>query len=162
MRILPDQLLIVFGAAPLPFNENRCRDRFAAMIEPELGRFGVLRITEADMPRSKRADLALAKGAMHQPMEVKGQWIDDVWDAATGQLDRQYLIDWRSEGRGIYLVLWFGTVRADSGRRLKVHPDAHPAPADKEEMRRIIIDRIPASRRDRIDVVVLDLCSGRK
>lgn len=34
---------------------------------------------------------------MQLPVEVKGQWHAEVWDAATGQLDMQYLIVWRSE-----------------------------------------------------------------
>ena len=77
------------------------------MISPELTRYNIQRITEADMPNTKRADLAFARGQLQLPMEVKGQWHPEVWDAATGQLDTQYLIDWRSEQRGIYCVLWF-------------------------------------------------------
>ena len=62
------------------------------------------------MPNTKRADLAFAAGAMQLPMEVKGQWHMQVWDAATDQLDFKYLIDWRSDQRGIYCVLWFGAL----------------------------------------------------
>ena len=109
---------------------------------------------------SKRADLAYAMGAMQLPMEVKGQWHDEVWDAASGQLDAQYLADWRSEQRGIYCVLWFGDVAAATGRRLKVHPDGLPPPRSADEMRATLEARIPVARRPRIDVVVLDLATG--
>jgi hypothetical protein len=146
----------------VPRDENRCRDRLAAMIGPELARYDVLRITEADMPNSKRADLAYARGQMQLPMEVKGQWHSDVWDAATGQLDLQYLIDWRSEQRGIYCVLWFGDQPAKSRRRLKPHPDGLPAPTAPDEMKAMLIDRIPEARRPLIDVVVLDLSAGKR
>ena len=113
------------------------------------------------MPMTKRADLAFARGTMQLPVEVKGQWHKDVWDAATGQLDVQYLIDWRSEQRGIYCVLWFGDVPSASNRRLKTHPDRQHAPVNAENMRTMLIDRIPEPRRALIDVVVLDFTAGR-
>ena len=145
----------------IPRDENRCRDRLAAMIGPELARYDIQRVTEADMPMTKRADLAFARGTMQLPVEVKGQWHKDVWDAATGQLDVQYLIDWRSEQRGIYCVLWFGDVPSASNRRLKTHPDRQHAPVNAENMRTMLIDRIPEPRRALIDVVVLDFTAGR-
>lgn len=94
-------------------------------------------------------------------MEVKGQWHPDVWDAANGQLDARYLIDWRSEQRGIYCVLWFGELPSASGRRLQVHPNGIEAPKTAEEMRKMLVDRIPDARRAQIDVVVLDLTAGK-
>lgn len=145
----------------IPRDENRCRDRLAAMIGPELARYDIQRVTEADMPMTKRADLAFSRGAMQLPVEVKGQWHKDVWDAATGQLDVQYLIDWRSEQRGVYCVLWFGDVPSASKRRLKAHPDGPDAPANAEEMRAMLVKRIPEPRRALIDVVVLDFTAGK-
>ncbi|WP_159069691.1 NACHT domain-containing protein [Achromobacter xylosoxidans] len=146
----------------IPRDENRCRDRLAAMLGPELDRYDVQKITEADMPNTKRADLAFANGTRQLPIEVKGQWHPEVWDAATDQLSVQYLIDWRSEGRGIYCVLWFGEVSSSTGRRLKSHPGGLPAPASAEEMRTMLIERIPEARRKLIEVVVLDLSAGKR
>lgn len=145
----------------IPRDENRCRDRLAGIIGPELFRYDIQRITEADMPQTKRADLAFARGTMQLPVEVKGQWHSDVWDAATGQLDVQYLIDWRSEQRGVYCVLWFGDVPAASRRRLKAHPDGLAAPKTADAMRTMLIQRIPEARRALIDVVVIDLSAGK-
>ena len=125
-----DQVRDFWTDAGIPRDENRCRDRLAAIIGPELARYDVLRITEADMPKNKRADLAYARGQTQLPMEVKGQWHDEVWDAATNQLDLQYLIDWRSEQRGIYCVLWFGDQPSSSGRRLRAHPDGLDCPGN--------------------------------
>jgi hypothetical protein len=144
----------------IPRDENRCRDRLAAMIGPELARYGIQRITEVDMPQSKRADLAYAIGKMQLPMEIKGQWHPEVWNAASGQLDVQYLSDWRSEQRGIYCVLWFGDQPASTRRRLKSPPDGLPKPATAEDMRAMLHERIPISRRSTIDIVVLDLATG--
>lgn len=145
----------------IPRDENRCRDRLAAMIGPELARYDIQRMTEADMPKVKRADLAFARGTMQLPMEVKGQWHAEVWDAASGQLDAQYLIDWRSEQRGLYCVLWFGDVPAATNRRLKVHPDGLVPPKSADQMRTMLVDRIPDARRAQIDVVVIDLTAGK-
>jgi hypothetical protein len=145
----------------VPRDENRCRDRLAAMIGSELARYDIQRITEADMPQTKRADLAFARGSMQLPVEVKGQWHPDVWDAATRQLDVQYLIDWRSEQRGIYCVLWFGDLPSTTKRRLKAHPDGLPAPPSADAMRTMLIERIPEARRALIDVVVIDLSKGK-
>ncbi|WP_247894705.1 NACHT domain-containing protein [Azospirillum argentinense] len=156
-----DQVCDFWGDDGVPYDENRCRDRLAAMIGPELTRYGVQRVTEADMPKSKRADLAFACGALQLPMEVKGQWHREVWDAATGQLDARYLIDWRSGQRGIYCVLWFGNLPTASGRRLRLPPNGLGAPATPEEMARMLVDRIPEARRMLIDVVVLDLVAGK-
>jgi hypothetical protein len=156
-----DSVVEFWTDAKIPRDENRCRDRLAAMIGPELARYDIQRITEADMPQTKRADLAYARGTTQLPMEVKGQWHGDVWDAATGQLDVQYLIDWRSEQRGIYCVLWFGDLSSATNRRLKAHPDGLAAPQSAEEMRAMLIDRIPEARRTLIDVLVLNLTAGR-
>lgn len=156
-----DSVVEFWNDKGIPRDENRCRDRLAAMIGPELARYDVQRITEADMPQTKRADLAFARGMMQLPIEVKGQWHSEVWDAATGQLDIQYLIDWRSEQRGIYCVLWFGDLPSATKRRLKAHPDGLASPQSAEEMRKMLIDRIPQARRALIDVVVLDLTAGR-
>lgn len=145
----------------IPRNENRCRDRLAGMIGPELARYDIQRITEADMPQTKRADLAFARGSMQLPVEVKGQWHGEVWDAATGQLDMQYLIDWRSEQRGVYCVLWFGDLPSATRRRLKPHPDGLTGPTTADAMRTMLIERIPEARRALIDVVVIDLSAGK-
>jgi hypothetical protein len=95
-------------------------------------------------------------------MEIKGQWHDEVWDAASGHLDAQYLLDWHSEERGIYCVPWFGELPAASGRRLKVPPGERALPASAAEMRDMLIARIPEARRPLIDVVILDIEAGRR
>jgi hypothetical protein len=51
---------------------------------------------------------------------------------------------------------------AATNRRLKVHPDGLPAPVSAEEMRAMLIDRIPEARRALIEVVVLDLTADKQ
>lgn len=156
-----DQVRDFWSDLGIPYDENRCRDRLAAIIGPELIRYDIHRITEADMPKNKRADLAFARGRLQLPMEVKGQWHSNVWDAATEQLDLKYLIDWRSEQRGIYCVLWFGDLPSSSGRRLQAPPTGFKSPASANEMRKMLVSRIPEGRRALIDVVVVDLTAGK-
>ncbi|WP_407311787.1 NACHT domain-containing protein [Pseudomonas sp. nanlin1] len=157
-----DQVRDFWQSGAVPFDENRCRDRLAALIKPELERYEVRQLTEADMPNTKRVDLAFACGAMQLPMEVKGQWHPDVWDAATRQLDKKYLIDWRSGDRGIYCVFWFGDVPLSSGRRLRAPPAGVKVPVSANEMKVLLTERIPEIRRSQIDVVVLDLTAGKR
>ncbi|KQN07563.1 hypothetical protein ASE85_18320 [Sphingobium sp. Leaf26] len=144
-----------------PRDENRCRDRLAGMIGPELLRYDIQRILEADMPATKRVDLAFAHGPMQLPMEVKGQWHPEVWNAATDQLDAQYLIDWRSDQRGIYCIFWFGELPERTGRRLKAPPEGVGRPTSAAQMREAVMALIPENRRASIDVVVMDCSPGR-
>ncbi|KAA5842012.1 ATP-binding protein [Pseudomonas chlororaphis] len=156
-----DQARDFWAESGVPHNENRCRDRLAALISPALQQYGIQRITEADMPNTKRADLAFTYGDLQLPMEVKGQWHSEVWQAATDQLDLKYLIDWRSEQRGIYCVFWFGDLPSSSRRRLQIPQHAVNAPTSAGEMRTMLIQQIPEARRAMIDVVVLDLTAGK-
>lgn len=61
----------------MPYIENICRDRFAMLISRELEQFGIWELTEADMPKSKRVDLAFACADLQLPIEVNCQWHDE-------------------------------------------------------------------------------------
>ena len=136
-----------------PAVENYCRNR---LIEHVSGRLppSIRFEPEFHMPDQKRADIAAIRNAIGLPVEIKGQWNDDLWTAPIDQLDAKYTCDWRAEGFGVYIVLWFGNVPE---KRLKAHPDGLPRPATPKALRRMLIDRLPEDRRSRIDVYVLDL-----
>lgn len=123
-----DRVSVFWGDNGVPYVENICRDRFAMLISRELEQFGIRELTEADMPKSKRVDLAFACGDFQIPIEIKCQWHDEVWQGATHQLHDRYLIDWRSHGCGIYLVFWFGELPSNTGKRLQVPPSGVPTP----------------------------------
>lgn len=55
-----------------PWTENECRDRLSGLISQKLKNYKILRMTEADMPAGKRADLAFAIGEFQLPLEAKG------------------------------------------------------------------------------------------
>ncbi|MGO7653202.1 hypothetical protein ACC688_36895, partial [Rhizobium ruizarguesonis] len=41
-------------------------------------------------------------------IEVKGQWNNEMFNAASAQLDERYAIHPDAARKGIYLVLWYG------------------------------------------------------
>lgn len=98
-----------FWENDLPRGENYCRDRIVEHLEPHLQKFKVRCYTESTMPHSTRCDFLNAFGEMNLPVEVKGQWHPELWTAAAGQL-QNYAGEYRAQGRGIYLALWFGRV----------------------------------------------------
>ena len=108
------------------------------------------------MPSNKRADIVFKIGEAELPIECKGQWNRNVWSAAEDQLDALYLRDWRSGGRGIYLVYWFGSGVA-ANYQLRAPPAGKTPPTTPEELRQLIRERIAPARRAAIAVEVLDL-----
>ena len=136
-----------------PRDENFCRNR---MIEQISGRLdpSIRFEPEMHMPRQKRADIAAIRNAVGLPVEIKGQWHREIWNAACDQLDAKYAHDWRAEGRGVYIVLWFGNV---AGNRLPRHPEGLKRPETPDALQQMLVDRLPKERRFRIDVFVVDV-----
>ena len=136
-----------------PRNEEYCRDCLIVHVSgrlPESIRF----VPESRMPDRKRADIAVTRNAIKLPVEIKGQWERNVWDAVNDQLDALYSVDWQAEGRGVYIVLWFGNV---PGKNLPKHPDDLPRPKTPGDLEAMLKDRLPEARRALIDVFVIDL-----
>ncbi|MDE0006065.1 MAG: hypothetical protein OXQ29_25520 [Rhodospirillaceae bacterium] len=136
-----------------PQTELFCRNRMIEHISNQLPpsiRFE----PEMHMPRQKRADIAAIGNSICLPVEIKGQWHRDVWNAACDQLDANYARDWQADGRGAYIVLWFGNV---AKKRLKPHPDGLKRPETPDALRQMLVDRLPEERRFFIDVFVLDV-----
>ena len=142
-----------YWAGGQPRHENFCRDRLIEQISGQLPP-SVRFEPEMHMPGRTRADIAAIRNMIGLPVEIKGQWHRDVWDAACDQLDAKYTRDWHAEGRGAYIVLWFGNVQ---GKQLVRHPDGSEPPNTPEALRQMLIDRIPEARRSRIDVFVIDV-----
>ena len=141
-----------FWAGTQPKGENYCRNRMIEHISgqlPDSIRFE----PEFHMPRQKRADIAAIRNQIGLPVEIKGQWHSEVWNAASDQLDANYTRDWHAEGRGAYIVLWFGNVPK---KQLRSHPDGLTRPETPETLRQMLIDRLPEARRAWIDVYVID------
>lgn len=137
-----------------PHDENYCRDRITSAINPYLERYNVRAHTEGTMPDSNRCDLLNTHGLMNLPIEIKGQWHDEVWTAAGEQL-QNYTREYHSDGRGIYLVLWFGYLGANhpknphgwQGQRL---------PKTLDEMKALLVQKC-GDISEKTKVIVLDL-----
>ena len=102
-------------------------------------------------------DIALTRNQIKLPIEIKGQWHKDVWDAAIEQLAAKYAIDHQAEDHGIYIVLWFGN-KINKDKKLKPHPDKLDPPETPEDLERMLKERLPEVKRSLIDVYVVDLC----
>jgi hypothetical protein len=138
-----------------PRDEDRCTDALIEDLERLLPHYGIGRAPQADMPKSKIADVIFTIGDASLPVECKGQWNRELWTAWRDQLDLLYLRDWRSQGRGLYLVYWFGT-DVDRTYRITAPPDGAPRPTTPEELR-ILLESIATDRRGSVVVEVLDL-----
>jgi hypothetical protein len=143
------------GTKPRP--ENFCRNRLVEHISGQLP--AAIRFEpEMHMPNQKRADIAAIRDAIGLPVEIKGQWHPEVWDAPMEQLAARYVRDWHAEGRGAYIVIWFGDVLR---KRLPPHPDGLVAPHTPEALQDMLTDRIPEAMQGLIDVYVIDVTRMR-
>lgn len=136
-----------------PKPENTCRDRLIDLLRPRMAP-EIMILPETAMPEMRRADFVATCRQMGLPVEIKGQWHAEVWNATVTQLIDRYAHDWRASGRGVYLVLWFGKV---PGLNLPRPPDGSARPRTPSALREMLIDRLPCEARSRIDVIVLDL-----
>ena len=97
----------MFWKGGVPHDENYCRNRIVSLLSPILERYGVRVYIEGAMPEETRCDILNTFDQIDIPIEVKGQWHDALWTAASDQL-QGYTKAYNANGRGIYLVLWFG------------------------------------------------------
>jgi hypothetical protein len=118
-----------FWSASKPCDENTCRDRLLDILRGYLPR-AIAANPETRMPDAKRADVGVIYNGLGLPIEIKGQWHADVWNAPSSQLIDLYTKDYRANGRGIYLVLWFGPV---SGKEMLRHPIVKSRPGAMPE-----------------------------
>ncbi|MGO7591631.1 NACHT domain-containing protein [Rhizobium leguminosarum] len=142
-----------FWAIDRPKVENTCRDRLLDLLRPRLSA-AVELFPELPMPDHNRVDIYATILGQGLPIEIKGQWHADVWNASRTQLDEKYARDWRTGGRGIYLVLWFGKV---NGKNLPRRPDGKALPASPSELQTMLFESLGEGEQSRIDVIVFDV-----
>lgn len=136
-----------------PHDEERCRDRIIEMLqqhEHEI-RFS----PEKHLGDDREGDIACEIADLHLPIEVKGQWHDDLWQAADDQLAAQQACDHRAGGYGVLLVLWFG----EHGKPLKGPPRASciPKPTTPEELEVALTECSQTASRGQVIAKVIDL-----
>jgi len=138
-----------------PKSEERCRNALLSALEPRLSPLEISAIPERQLADKKRADIGIASGLIHIPLEAKGEWNRDLWKAIDKQLIAQYCREPASDGYGIYLVFWFtGNLKAaptDGGAKVK-------SPQDLQQR---LTATIPEALKHKIAVLVVD-CSKPK
>ena len=91
---------------------------------------------------------------MNLPIEIKGQWHNEVWTAAGEQL-QNYTREYHSHGRGIYLVLWFGYLGANHPKKPRGW-QGQPLPKTLYEMKTLLVQKCEGIS-EKTKVMVLDL-----
>lgn len=142
-----------FWIGDSPKDENTCRDRILDYLRQKIPP-QISFLPEITMPDVTRADIVAVFGELGLPVEIKGQWHRNVWNAASVQLIEKYARDWRADDRGIYLVVWFGNVPR---KNLPRRPDGLPLPRTSCELRNMLESMLPLTERYRIGVFVLDV-----
>jgi predicted NACHT family NTPase len=137
-----------------PRPEEACRDALVTLLRPALAPKGITAEPEGHMVADKRADISAAMPGRKILCELKRDYHADLWTAADQQLERFYAHDPEAKGFGIYGVLWFGGKRSSSIPR---HPDGLRPPKSATELEQMLRERIPADRRNRIAVLVIDV-----
>lgn len=144
-----------FDDGDKPYDEERCRDHLLGLL-----RQGDSQITfepETHVAHDKEVDITCSVGTLRLPIEIKGQWHSALWTGADQQLNRLYAQDWRAEGRGIYLVLWFGK-RTDN-KKLRTLGRGKPVPDTPQELKEMLITNSRSAQEGRINIIVLDVKS---
>ena len=135
-----------------PKHEDSCRDALLAHL-----RLGLPDAADAQpegrYANDKRADIRVACGDFHVPVEIKKNSHPELWSALRSQLIARYTIDLATRGYGIYLVLWFGE---DVGRRTP-SPASGPRPNGPGELKARLEDDLTADEARRISVCVIDV-----
>jgi len=134
--------------------EERCSSALIGLLRQ--GVRGIEYTPEQHVSNDKEVDITCSVDQLRLPIEVKGQWHKDLWHAADTQLDRLYTQDWRAEGRGIYLVLWFGQDQP-SNKKLKTPGKGKTKPICAKELRVMLKENNLATQQGRVEIFVLDL-----
>ena len=127
------------------------------IVEYLQNRFNALNLSvsiEHYMANSNRCDITVTTiidgREIMLVIEAKGQWHQELFSAASSQLNERYSIHPSAADQGVYLVFWFSNEVAVAGR-VKHDMDS------PEELRKQLIDSMGEELKSRIDVFVLDL-----
>ena len=135
--------------APMP--ENACRNVLAFGLEPLLDKHGISMSQDEEVAGGKRPDLMACCPPHAVPIEIKKTGSRDLWTGASDQLHRRYSRNPRSDGYGIYLVLWFGP------GDLKKPPPSGRRPVTPTELRDRLEALLGPQLRPKIEVIVMDV-----
>lgn len=155
------------GKRPLPPHrpEPECRNVIADCLQAKLNAMSISVTPEHQHGEQNQSDIVLrVQGTGNPdlllPIEVKGDWNEELWTASHEQLAKKYASDPRCHSKGIYLVLWLGAHRGKARRQL--HPN-HPAHTTAAELQALLQQETSTKSRGMdIRVFVLDVSIKEK
>jgi len=105
--------------------------------------------------RIKRADMKLSftrEGKNFQlPIEIKRDYHKDLWKAIHNQLIPFYTIAPETEGRGLFLVIWF------NHQKIPTHPQGLPPPKSADQLAEMLYETLTPQEQKLINIFVLDV-----
>ena len=108
---------------------------------------------EAQSREERRVDiLLLAGGEGNLPIEAKRHFHQEVWLAASSQL-QEYATAAGADGYGIFLVFWFGS----DYKPTPALPDNSTKPNSAELMEAMLIAGLPEKLRRFTEIIVFDV-----
>ncbi len=143
-----------YGRPVTPLPEEACRDRLVDILRIGLLPLSVTVEPEGHMAHDKRADISVAMPARKILCELKRDFHSDVWTATEEQLERFYVHDPDANGFGVYVVFWFGERRPTD---IPAPPGGQARPTSPEAMERMLRELLPADRKERIAVLIVDV-----
>lgn len=130
-------------------------ERLSLKLEPQ----GISVTPEHQLKAAKRSDFTATKiidGKRRLLVtEVKGQWHEDLYTAASAQLHERYSVHPDAEKQGIFLAIWFGVNEKVAGR--KTH-----SIGSAQQLKGEIEASLPPELVGLIDVFVLDVSMPHK
>jgi len=135
--------------------ENICRNYLFERLKAFLAKFNIQVDLEAHQAKYKRVDLKISFTSdgktFHLPIEIKCDYNDNLWKTIHEQLIPFYTIAPETEGRGLFLVIWF------NDEKLKAHPQGLPPPKSAEQLTAMLKDTMSPQEQKLIDIFVLDV-----
>lgn len=121
-----------YGKPETPRPENNCRNYLLEQLEPLLAKYDVQVDLEVHQAKDKRVDMKISftrEGkTFHLPIEIKRDYHKALWRTIHEQLIPLYTIAPETEGRGLFLVIWF------NHEKLPPHPQGLPPPKSAEQL----------------------------
>ncbi len=140
------------GRPRAPKHEESCRDALLSDLRDRLPQ-GVDAQPEGQYANDTRADIRIACGSFHIPVEIKKSMHRDLWSAARNQLIAKYTRDPATDGCGVYLVFWFG----DIGCQRTPPPPSGTRPADAAELKARLEKMLSPADARKVSVCVIDV-----
>ncbi|NBV84448.1 hypothetical protein EBR57_10080, partial [bacterium] len=137
-------------------SENECRNVILNELNNALTPYGIECQSEGNYVNDNRADIRVSfRNELDIPIEIKGDWHMELWTFGCNQLEK-YTKSAKTDGFGIYLVLW-------TGGGVKAAPlDGGVRPTNSEDLKRRLTALLPDSAQGKIHVRVVDVSMSPK